>query len=129
VDASIRRVVEFGIGWTAGGLPPAAVGAMADRVHTAWTETGREGRARIVALTYFSLGDAAEASKRYLLDYYAPMGDATADIIAGNALRSSDAITGAIEAYDAVGVDELILDPTVADPEQVDLLADVVFGS
>jgi alkanesulfonate monooxygenase SsuD/methylene tetrahydromethanopterin reductase-like flavin-dependent oxidoreductase (luciferase family) len=129
VDASIRRVVEFGIGWTAGGMPPDAVGAMADRVQTAWKEAGREGRARIVALTYFSLGDDVEASKGYLLDYYAPMGDATADMIAGNALRSSNAIAGAVEAYAAVGVDELILDPTVADPEQVDLLADVVFGS
>jgi alkanesulfonate monooxygenase SsuD/methylene tetrahydromethanopterin reductase-like flavin-dependent oxidoreductase (luciferase family) len=129
VDASIRRVVEFGIGWTAGGMPPDAVGAIAGRVHTAWKEAGREGRARIIALTYFSLGDAGEASKRYLLDYYAPMGDATAAMIAGNALRSRDAIAGAVEAYAAVGVGELILDPTVADPEQVDLLADVVFGS
>jgi hypothetical protein len=57
------------------------------------------------------------------------MGDATAEMIAGNAHRSSDAIAGAVEAYAAVGVDELILDPTVADPEQVDLVADVVFGS
>jgi hypothetical protein len=75
------------------------------------------------------LGDAAEASTAYLLDYYAPMGDATADMIAGNALRSSDAIARAVKAYAAVGVDELILDPTVADPEEVNLLADVVFGS
>jgi alkanesulfonate monooxygenase SsuD/methylene tetrahydromethanopterin reductase-like flavin-dependent oxidoreductase (luciferase family) len=127
--ASIRRAVEFGIGWTAGGMPPDAVCVMADRVHTAWKEAGREGRARIVALRYFSLGDAAEASTAYLLDYYAPMGDATADMIAGNALRSSDAIARAVKAYAAVGVDELILDPTVADPEEVNLLADVVFGS
>jgi alkanesulfonate monooxygenase SsuD/methylene tetrahydromethanopterin reductase-like flavin-dependent oxidoreductase (luciferase family) len=129
VDASIRRVVEFGIGWTAGGMPPDAVGAMADRVQTAWKEAGRDGRARIVALTYFSLGDTVEASKGYLLDYYAPMGDATAEMIAGKAHRSRDAIADAVEAYAAIGVDELILDPTVADPEQVDLVADVVFGS
>jgi hypothetical protein len=56
------------------------------------------------------------------------MGDATAHMIARNAHRSSDAIAGAVEAYAAAGVDELILDPTVADPEQVDLAADVVFG-
>ncbi len=128
-DASIRRVVEFGIGWTAGGMPPDAVGTMADRVHSAWTEAGRDGRARIVALRYFSLGDTVEASKGYLLDYYAPMGDATANMIAANALRSSDEIASAVDDYAAVGVDELILDPTVAKPEQVDLLADVVFGS
>jgi len=44
-DASIRRVAEFGSGWTGGGLPPDAVGAMAARVQTAWSEAGREGRA------------------------------------------------------------------------------------
>ena len=129
VDASIRRVVEFGIGWTAGGMPPDAVGAMADRMQTAWKEAGRDGRARVIALTYFSLGDTVEASRGYLLDYYAPMGDATADMIAGQRHRSRDAIAGAVEAYAAAGVDELILDPTVADPEQVDLAADVVLGS
>jgi hypothetical protein len=34
-----------------------------------------------------------------------------------NALQSSDAIAGAVQAYAAAGVDELILDPTDADPE------------
>jgi alkanesulfonate monooxygenase SsuD/methylene tetrahydromethanopterin reductase-like flavin-dependent oxidoreductase (luciferase family) len=128
VEASIRRVVEFGIGWTAGGMPPAAVGSMVERVQTAWSKAGRQGRARIVALRYFSLGDTVTASRSYLLDYYTPMGDATAEMIAGNALRSPEAITGAVMAYADVGVDELVFDPTVADPTQVDLLADVVFG-
>jgi hypothetical protein len=57
------------------------------------------------------------------------MGVATAEMIAGRAHRSRDAIADAVEAYAAADVDELILDPTVADPEQVDLVADVVFGS
>lgn len=126
-DATIRRVVRFGAGWTAGGLPPDAVAPMAERVRSAWQEAGREGRARVVALAYFGLGDSLEASRRYLLDYYGPMGSDVAEMIAGSALRSPEAITGALEAYAQVGVDELILDPTVSDPEQVDLLAQVVF--
>jgi alkanesulfonate monooxygenase SsuD/methylene tetrahydromethanopterin reductase-like flavin-dependent oxidoreductase (luciferase family) len=129
VDATIRRVVEFGIGWTAGGMPPDPVRAMVERVQAAWSRAGRQGRARIVALTYFSLGDTVEASRSYLLDYYTPMGRATAQMIAGNAHRSREAIAGAVEAYADVGVDELVFDPTVADPQQVDLLADVVFGA
>jgi hypothetical protein len=56
------------------------------------------------------------------------MGEEVAGMIAGGALRSPDAIKGAIAAYEAAGVDELILDPSVADPEQVDLLAEVAFG-
>jgi hypothetical protein len=48
-------------------------------------------------------------------------------MIAGSALRSEAAVAGAVEAYADAGVDELILDPTVSDPGQVDLLAKVVF--
>ena len=125
-DASVRRAVEFGIGWTAGGLPPDAVAPMADKVRSAWSEGGREGRARIVALAYFSLGDTEDVSRRYLRDYYTPMGQEAAEMIAGSALRSPEAISGAVQAYADVGVDELILDPTVPDPDQVDRLADVV---
>ncbi len=125
-DSSVRRVVEFATGWTAGGLPPDATAGMAQKVQAAWSEAGREGRPRIVALAYFSLGDTLETSRRYLLDYYRPAGEDTAEMIAGSALRSPEAITGAIEAYREAGVDELILDPTVPDPDQVDLLAEVV---
>ena len=126
-EASVRRVVEFGEGWTAGGLPPDMVGDMVEKVQAAWTEGGREGRPRIVALAYFSLGDNEEESRAALLDYYEPMGSETAEMIAGSALRSPDAISGALGAYAEVGVDELILDPTIPDPQQVDLLAEVVF--
>ena len=126
-DASVRRAVEFGIGWTAGGLPPDAVAPMVEKVQAAWSEAGREGRARIVALTYFSLGDTEDESRRYLLDYYMPLGNEMAEMIAGSALRSPEAVAGAVEAFAQVGVDELILDPTVHHPDQVDQLADVVF--
>jgi alkanesulfonate monooxygenase SsuD/methylene tetrahydromethanopterin reductase-like flavin-dependent oxidoreductase (luciferase family) len=125
-DASIRRTVEFGTGWTAGGMPPDAVGPVAEKVQAEWSKAGRDGRARIVALTYFSLGDTLEESRSYLLDYYGPMGSETAEMIAGSALRSPESISAAVDAYAAAGVDELVLDPTVARLDQVDLLAEVV---
>ena len=125
-DASIRRTVEFGTGWTSGGMPPDAVGPVAEKVHEAWRTAGREGRARIVALAYFSLGDTLEESRSYLIDYYRPMGIETAEMIAGSALRSPESISAAVEAYAAAGVDELVLDPTVARLDQVELLAEVV---
>ncbi|HEV3402083.1 MAG TPA: LLM class flavin-dependent oxidoreductase [Acidimicrobiales bacterium] len=126
-DASYRRAAEFGEGWTAGGLPPDMVADIVPKVQAAWSERGREGKPRIVALAYFSMGDTETTSREYLLDYYRPMGSETAEMIAGSALRSADAITGAVAAYADAGVDELILDPTVPDPEQVDLVAEVVF--
>jgi alkanesulfonate monooxygenase SsuD/methylene tetrahydromethanopterin reductase-like flavin-dependent oxidoreductase (luciferase family) len=126
-DATVRRVVEHGVGWTAGGLPPDALPPFIEQVRTAWREA-REGEPRFVGLTYFSLGDVEAESRAYLLSYYEPMGADMAEMIAGSALRSPDAIRGAVQAYAAAGLDELILDPTVSDPNQVDLLAEVIFS-
>ena len=126
--AAIKRVIDHGIGWTAGGMPPDAVADFGQQVRDAWSAAGKAGQPRIAALVYFGLGDTEHESRNNLLDYYKPMGDEVAGMIAGGALRSAGAIKDAMAAYEAAGVDELILDPTVADPEQVGLLADVVFG-
>lgn len=126
-DATPRRVAEFGVGWTAGGLPPDAVAGMAEKVKAAWKEAGREGQPKITALAYFGLGGVEQATRDYLFDYYGPMGDEMAQMIAGSALQSADAVKGAVQAFEAVGVDEFILDPTTSDPDQVDKLAEIVF--
>jgi alkanesulfonate monooxygenase SsuD/methylene tetrahydromethanopterin reductase-like flavin-dependent oxidoreductase (luciferase family) len=127
-DAAIRRTVEHGVGWTAGGAPPQMMAPFVGRVREAWREAGRDGTPRFVALNYFSLGDTEEQSRGYLRDYYGIFGPETAEMIAGGAHRSPQAVKDAIAAFEAAGVDELILDPTVPDPAQVDLLAEVVFG-
>jgi alkanesulfonate monooxygenase SsuD/methylene tetrahydromethanopterin reductase-like flavin-dependent oxidoreductase (luciferase family) len=127
-DAAIRRTVEHGIGWTAGGAPPQMVAPFVQRVRAAWQEAGRAGSPRIVVLNYFSLGDTEERSRDYLLDYYGGLGRETAEMIAGSAHRSPAAITDVIAAFAEAGVDELVLDPTVPDPAQVELLAEVALG-
>lgn len=124
-DAAIRRVVEHGEGWTAGGMPPDAVEDMAGRVRSAWREAGRDGEPRITALAYFGLGDV-ERSREYILDYYAPAGSDTAAMIADNIMHDPDQIRGAVGAFEAAGVDEFILDPTIGDPAEVDRLAEAV---
>jgi hypothetical protein len=53
------------------------------------------------------------------------MGRKAAEMIAGGAHRSPEAIRDVIAGFAEIGVDELILDPTVSDPAQVQLLADV----
>lgn len=126
-DATLRRVVEHGTGWTAGGMPPDTVAEFAEQVRSAWRDAGRDGQPTITALAYFSLGDTEQESRRNLLDYYEPMGSDVAQMIADNAMRSPDAIRGMIDAFADAGVDEFICDPSVPDPDQVDLLADVVF--
>jgi alkanesulfonate monooxygenase SsuD/methylene tetrahydromethanopterin reductase-like flavin-dependent oxidoreductase (luciferase family) len=124
-DAAIRRAVEYGVGWTAGGLPPEMVAPFIERVRTAWREAGREGSPRFVALNYFSLGDTEDESRAYLLDYYEAKGRQAAEMIAGSAHRSPQAIKEVIAGFTEIGVDELILDPTVSDPAQVEMLAEV----
>ena len=96
----------------------------AARVRTAWREAGRDREPRIVALTYFSLGDdVEERSYSYLRRYYTYTG--AADAVAASALRTPKAIQNALDQYTAAGVDELILDPTVADLSQIERLAAV----
>ena len=127
-SAAVRRVVEHAVGWTAGGMPPEAVGEFAQRVRAAWSEAGREGTPRIVALAYYGLGDTEAESRRNIIDYYEPMGEQVAGMIADGVLRSPDAISAALQGYQEAGVDELILDPSVTDPGQVDQLAQITFG-
>ena len=123
-EAAIGRTVEFGIGWTAGGAPPEMMAPFAERVRAAWRDAGREGSPRIVALNYFSLGDTEEQSRANLAHYYGNLGPEIAGRIAGGAHRSPAAIREVIARFVDAGVDELILDPSVSDPAQVDLLAE-----
>jgi alkanesulfonate monooxygenase SsuD/methylene tetrahydromethanopterin reductase-like flavin-dependent oxidoreductase (luciferase family) len=127
-DATLRRIAEQDVqGWTAGGMPPDQVAEWAGKVRTAWTDAGREGSPRIAALRYFGLGDE-EKSKDYLRYYYSFMGVETAEWIASSAFRSAAEVTEAVAAYAEVGIDELILDPTLSDPDEVTRLAEIVFG-
>ena len=127
-DATVRRVVEHGSGWTAGGAPPEATRPFAERVRAAWRDAGRDASPTIAALNYFGLGDTEDRSRAYLLDYYGILGPQVAEMIAGGAHRSPRAIKDVIAAFEDAGVDELVLDPTVAELDQVDRLAEVVFG-
>lgn len=125
-DAAIRRTAKWGVGWTVGGAPPEVVPPFAERVRAAWKEAGREGDPRIVALRYFALGPNAEAgAQKSLGDYYAFIGPIAERMVAG-ASKTPEAALEAAKQFEEVGVDELIYFPTIAEVEQVELLADAV---
>jgi alkanesulfonate monooxygenase SsuD/methylene tetrahydromethanopterin reductase-like flavin-dependent oxidoreductase (luciferase family) len=125
-DQTLRRMVKWAEGWTAGGGGPQAAGAFAKRVRDAWAEAGREGEPRLSALVYFSLGDeVADASRANLRHYYAFIGQ-HADMIADGALRTPQAIRDTVAAFSDLGFTEIFLDATTPDLDQVDRLADVV---
>jgi alkanesulfonate monooxygenase SsuD/methylene tetrahydromethanopterin reductase-like flavin-dependent oxidoreductase (luciferase family) len=125
VEASFERAAKYGDGWIAGGMPPEAFAEAAEKVKAKWSDAGREGEPRLAGLAYFALGDDAEANaKAYLTDYYAFLGEETANFIAGSAAKDAETVQGYLQAFEGAGCDELILFPSSADPDQVELLAD-----
>ena len=79
-----------------------------------------------MALCYFALGDGAEqAAQGYLLDYYAFLGE-YASMVADSAATDAGTVKQFVDAFAEAGCDELIMFPSSADPEQVDLLADAL---
>lgn len=125
VDAAIRRTVKHGAGWIAGGGTADAFGEFAEKVRAAWSEAGKPGQPRLMALGYYALGDGAEeAAESYLRDYYGFLGEEIAGYIVQGAAKSDDALRGMLDAYRGAGCDELILFPCSIDVGQVDALAD-----
>lgn len=126
VDEAAERAAKYGIGYTAGGGGPDMMAPIAEKVRKSWSESGREGEPRLVALSYFALGPrAAEGSAKYLKDYYAFLGE-WADQIAQSAAITPNALEALATSFRDIGVDELILDPTISELDQVDRLADAL---
>jgi alkanesulfonate monooxygenase SsuD/methylene tetrahydromethanopterin reductase-like flavin-dependent oxidoreductase (luciferase family) len=127
VSATFRRIAEHGDGWTMGGGTPDQFREMSAKVKAAWSDAGREGTPRLIALCYYALGDhAEEAAKEEIGDYYAWLGDEIAGQIIASAATDEDTIRAYRDAFADAGADELICFPTSTDPAQVDLLADAV---
>jgi probable F420-dependent oxidoreductase len=124
-DKAIERAAQWGIGWTAGGAAPDQIPALVEKVKAAWKRAGRSGEPRIVALTYFALGDRADRKDDYIKDYYGFLGD-FAEQMASYIPATEDALLGAVKLFEDAGVDELIIDPTIAEVDQVDMAADTV---
>lgn len=125
---SFARVARYADGWTSGGGGPDAFAATVPAVRAAWSDAGRDGAPRTVALGYFGLGPSAEQEAAHTLGSYYAFAGPYAERVVGSALTSPAAVRGTIEAYRAAGADELVLFPTSADPAQVDRLAEVAFG-
>ena len=120
------RAARWEAGFTLGGAPPAMAAGAISEFKKVWEQAGGTGQPRVLALTYFSLGEEHTAESLHnLRSYYGFLGD-WAEQIAGGASRTPAAVKETADAFEAVGVDELIFDPTVADLDQVDRLADAV---
>ena len=120
------RAAEWGAGYTIGGAPPEMARSAVEEFKSAYVEAGGTGEPRVAVLCYYSLGDEhTDESMRNLRSYYGFLGDYV-EMIAGGAPRTAEAVAATAAAFEAAGIDELIFDPTVANVDQVDRLADVV---
>jgi alkanesulfonate monooxygenase SsuD/methylene tetrahydromethanopterin reductase-like flavin-dependent oxidoreductase (luciferase family) len=125
-ELAAPRAARWGAGYTIGGAPPEAAGPAIETFRAAYAKAGGEGEPRVVCLSYFSLGEAhTETSLHNLRSYYGSMGP-WAEAVAMGAPRGVDAVRQRAAAFEAIGADELIFDPTVPDLDQIDLLADAV---
>jgi len=125
-ELAAPRAARWQAGFTIGGAPPEMAGGAIQAFTDAWKRAGGDGTPRIVALTYFSLGEEhTEESLRNLRTYYGFLGD-WAEAIASGTPRTPQAVRERAVAFEELGVDELVFDPTVADLDQVDRLADAV---
>jgi hypothetical protein len=92
-----------------------------------WSDSGRSGAPQNAALAYFSLGERAEEdAQAYLTDYYAWLGEDTANFIAGAAAKDPETVKQYVAAFEGAGCQELFFFPSSSDPQQVDLLADAL---
>ena len=92
---AFARMARYADGYAHGGGPPRAFASAATKAKAAWSDLGRPGRPKLWGQAYFALGDP-ERGTDYLLDYYGSMGTDIAEMIAGSALRSPDAVAGAV---------------------------------
>ena len=125
-ELAAPRAARWDAGFTLGGAPPELAGGAIEEFRKAREEAGGTGRPRVVALSYFSLGEEhTDESLHNLRTYYGFVGD-WAEGIASGVPRTPEAVRERAAAFEELGVDELVFDPTVADLDQVDRLAEAI---
>jgi alkanesulfonate monooxygenase SsuD/methylene tetrahydromethanopterin reductase-like flavin-dependent oxidoreductase (luciferase family) len=125
-ELAAPRAARWDAGFTLGGAPPEMAGGAIEEFKKGWAEAGGTGQPRVVALAYFSQGEEHTAESLHnLRTYYGFLGD-WAEGIAAGASRTPEAVRRTAAAFEELGIDELVFDPTVANLDQVDRLADAV---
>ena len=121
---AIDRMLKYGHGYVGGGLKPEFMAYDIAAVKAAWDEASKPGQPRIVAGTWFaseSHFDEADAWRNAYLEQGGPP-----EFVRSPISRGADEIRSAIDAYAALGATEIVLFGGVADPAELDWLADAL---
>lgn len=122
--AALARMARWGEGYIGGTMPAAMVAGSFDAARAAWTENGRPGAPKIVALAYFALGDP-EQGRANVFDYYSVFGDFAAAVAAG-VRTTPDEVRQVVKDFDGIGADELIFATSTDDLDDIAALAEAV---
>lgn len=135
VGALGRRSIERAARWADGllgfsfGLAGPEIMAAMDAMRGAWADADRAGAPRLVTGAFVAAGpDADEQMETFLRRYLNFLGPAAEYALPVADLRSPGAIRAAMQRCRDAGVDEVLLTPTSVEPDEVDRLAEVVFG-
>ena len=123
-ERALARMAKWGEGYIAASVPPAVAEQGFGAARAAWQAAGRAGAPRQVAICYFAFGDG-DAGRGNVADYYAGAGEFT-DMVVNNVRVGADSVRQAVKEFEAIGAEELILNPTVADLDEVTKLAETV---
>ena len=125
--AAIQRAGQLADGFIFGGATdPKMRPQMIKLIETAWQDAGRPGKPRFVASLAYALGpQALERARPNILDYYAYLGP-RAELVANSILRTPESIKAAIGMFADLGVDEVILFPSLPDLDQFEQIVEVV---
>lgn len=124
--AVMRRMARWGEGYIGGPFPAQMTSPSFEAAKAAWSDAGRDGLPRLVALPYVALGDP-DKGRANIRDYYAWMGAETADLVAGLVCGSADDVKAVIDSFVGIGADEIIFNPSTDDADDVKRLAEIVF--
>jgi alkanesulfonate monooxygenase SsuD/methylene tetrahydromethanopterin reductase-like flavin-dependent oxidoreductase (luciferase family) len=123
--SALKRVGQYADGYI-GVRTPSDIAACYRHVLDGWKAAGRSGRPRLVALNAFALGpDAAERGELSVRAYYAYWPERV-DFIAQSTLTTPEAIREFVRACEEIGVEEVLLNPTIAELDQVERLREIV---
>ncbi|MGK5734109.1 LLM class flavin-dependent oxidoreductase [Streptomyces sp. URMC 124] len=125
--AAIERVGRFGDGFLGAALPPHYMAPLFRDAEAVWEKYDRPGRPRLVAQANVALGPQSTVEQaRHTIRAYYDFGG-RADHVANGVLTTPEAIREAVEAFGAIGADEVMLYCWSSDTGQIDRLADVLF--
>jgi alkanesulfonate monooxygenase SsuD/methylene tetrahydromethanopterin reductase-like flavin-dependent oxidoreductase (luciferase family) len=125
VEATYQRVARAGDGYVGASVPAAMVAPSFDGVRKAWNDAGREGEPRLIAIAYYAFGDV-DQGRANVHDYYSIAGADAADFISGAVSAGPDGVRATLKAFEDIGADELIFNPTTDDPAEITRLAEIV---